>query len=146
MFSLRPMFFGSFNSFMSSRARFMICLGSSIGALGIVLILQLHKNLTPCPLCILQRIGLLWAAFWFLLGALHRSPTSLWTRTYWIGAVLGLLFGFSVALRQIWLQHLPPDLISSTCTPSLFYAAKYLPFSTFWHLLFDGSGSFEMRF
>ncbi len=124
---------------MPSRMPFMLALASCLCALAFVLGLQIFEHLDPCPLCVLQRVGLLFASVWFLVGVLHGSRT-FWAKIYGLLASLGLLFGGLMALRQIWLQHLPPDQ-APACSPTFFYAFEHLPFPLAWHVMFDGTGS-----
>lgn len=81
---------------------------NAIDAIGIGLILmiafllQFVLNELPCPLCILQRIGLLGIAFGFLLNIRFRAHPAHYT----LSLLAAILTGF-VAMRQI-LLHITP--------------------------------------
>ena len=73
---------------------------------------QLITGEPPCPLCVMQRIGMMLAAIGpcHVLMAARRGPLE--ARDIAIGAgilVLGSMVGASVAIRQILLHILPGD-------------------------------------
>lgn len=67
-------------------------------------ILEFFVDLVPCPLCIVQRF------FYLLIGLAALAAARGWSR-FLTRARAGFLilffalFGGSVALRQVWLQH-----------------------------------------
>src|SRR5439155_18761766 len=75
--------------------------------LGGAYYLQTHENMTPCPLCMLQRLSLMALAVIFIIGSTVRLAK--WGHLF-LG-ILGLLASFSGMLfagRQVWLQISPP--------------------------------------
>lgn len=113
---------------------FLIC----AGLLGFALYAEYVLGMTPCPLCIFQRIGFLVMAVCFLLGALH-GPRG---RVRWVyagGALLGAVFGMAVAGRHLWIQSLPADQVPS-CGPPLDYMFSAFPFAKVLRMVFTGSG------
>ena len=101
---------------------FVIC----ASLLGFGYFLEFARGLTPCPLCIVQRVCFMLVGLLALLGAAH-GPASLGTRIYagLLAAVSAV--GAAIAGRQIWLQHLPPDKVPE-CGPDLaFMLEMYAP-------------------
>ncbi len=113
---------------------FLIC----VGLLGFALYAEYGLGMTPCPLCIFQRIGFLFMALFFLLGGLHAPRgKSRWAYT---GLVLaGAVGGVISAGRHLWLQSLPPDQVPS-CGPGLGYMLDAFPLARMLKLVFTGSG------
>lgn len=95
----------------------------TLALLGLSFYLQVYEGFTPCPLCILQRLGMAILAILFLLGVILKKGRLL------IAFLAGLisLSGILLAGRQIWLQHLPPNS-SADCGMSLQYLMHVLPF------------------
>jgi disulfide bond formation protein DsbB len=113
---------------------FVIC----AALLGYALYAQYRLGLSPCPLCIFQRIAFVFMGVFFLIGGLH-APRG---RARWIytGLVLlGALWGLVVAIRHTYLQSLPPDAVPS-CGPGLGYILDTFPLSKALKLVFTGSG------
>ena len=113
---------------------FLIC----AGLLGFALYAEYGLHMTPCPLCIFQRVGFIVMAVFFLLGALH-APRGGGRWVYAGGALLGGIFGIAVAGRHLWIQSLPADQIPS-CGPPLDYMFDAFPFAKVLKLVFTGSG------
>lgn len=113
---------------------FLVC----TGLLGFALYAEYELGMTPCPLCIFQRIAFLVMGLFFLLGALHAPR---WQgRWVYTGLVLaGAAGGIVTATRHLWLQTLPPDQVPS-CGPGLGYMLDAFPFAKMLKLVFTGSG------
>jgi protein dithiol:quinone oxidoreductase len=92
-------------------------------------------NLTPCPLCIMQRICvfLLLAIMGLSLQTLKRAHLIALSQIFIAGA--GLYF----ALRQLWLASLPPGN-APACMPGLDVLLHYFPWQTVVKALFLGTG------
>lgn len=103
--------------------------------LGFGYYLQFVQGLEPCPLCILQRVAYLGVAVVCLAGFLHGSAS----RIYSALALLSALAGAALAARQVWLQHLPPDLVPE-CGPGLDFILQAFPLLDALKLIFTGSG------
>lgn len=81
--------------------------------LGFAFILEYFVELTPCPLCIAQRI------FFFLIGL--ASAAFLWWPAVVTKRVVGIkitayaLLGGAIAARQVWMQWYPENLDPTRC-------------------------------
>jgi disulfide bond formation protein DsbB len=95
--------------------------------IGYAVFLEHHDNLLPCPLCVFQRLAYGLVALGALIAFLGYR--FFYARTVgWIFGFVFALAGLSLALRQMWLQYLGPDAIT-TCVPGLNYL--YTNFSWF---------------
>lgn len=100
---------------------------------------QRHLGLEPCPLCIFQRIGV-WIMGVFAFIGMLINPKKLWAKlTLWGGMTLGVLWGFAIAGRHVWLQHLPADEVPA-CGPGLNYWVDTLPVLQVFQEVLKGSG------
>ena len=108
------------------------------GLMGFGLYLQYVKHQDPCPLCMVQRVIFISILALFLLAALH-GPGRIGQRFY--AALIGLLSlsGIGVAMRHIWIQHLPADQVPA-CGPGLDYMLDTMPMSRVLKELMHGSG------
>jgi protein dithiol:quinone oxidoreductase len=93
----------------------------------------------PCPLCITQRGATLAVGFIALLALLHH-PASIGRRAYGGLGIFFAGFGAAIALRQLWLQSLPPDQVPA-CGPSLEYIFSTFPLNDAIVLLLRGDGN-----
>src|SRR5579872_139572 len=73
-------------------------------------LLQYAKELTPCPLCLLQRYTFWILSALFLLGAIwpYKKPWRIGISSL---LLLFSLIGILLASRQVYLQSLPPDQV-----------------------------------
>ncbi|GAA5108635.1 disulfide bond formation protein B [Bartonella jaculi] len=82
-----------------------------LGLIGLSVVLlvafyyQLVKFELPCPLCLLQRVGLILAGCGFLLNIHHRVKN-----THYGMVILGCMVTCVVAARQVFLHITPDDL------------------------------------
>lgn len=96
-------------------------------------------GLAPCPLCMTQRVFVvLWGGI-ALLAALH-NPAGWGRKVYASLCSLAAIGGGAIAVRHVWLQHLPPDQVPA-CGPSLEYMLETLPFSETLNLVLMGDGN-----
>ncbi|MBP6683514.1 MAG: disulfide bond formation protein B [Halioglobus sp.] len=96
-------------------------------------------GLAPCPLCMTQRIFVvLWGVI-ALVAALH-NPARTGRRIYATLCAVAALAGAAVAVRHVWIQHLPPDQVPA-CGPSLEYMLDTLPFSETVNIVLKGDGN-----
>jgi len=110
-----------------------------LAGLGFALFLQHVKGFEPCPMCIFQRIAMMSAGVFLLLGALHAPKAGgRWVYTVLAACAAGI--GAAVAGRQVWLQHLPADQVPA-CGPTLGYLLKMLPVSDVVTMVLKGDGS-----
>jgi len=113
---------------------FIIC----VALLTFGLYLEHFKGLDACPLCILQRIAYISIALVTLIGILHnpiRTSLIIYKSSIVILATVGAL----IAGRQIWLQHLPPELVPE-CGPGFDYMLNVFPFADAIKMILTGSG------
>jgi len=101
--------------------------------------LQRHMGLSPCPLCIFQRIGLIIMGSFALISALFNPKSKIIRLLLWLGSVAGIGWSTAVAARHVWLQHLPADQVPS-CGPGLDYWLDTLPILQVFKEVFAGSG------
>ena len=96
-------------------------------------------GLAPCPLCMTQRFFVvLWGGI-ALVAALH-NPATTGRRIYAGLCSLAAIAGGAVAVRHVWLQHLPPDQVPA-CGPSLDYMLDTLPFRETLSIVLAGDGN-----
>lgn len=96
-----------------------------MGMMGYALFAEHVLGLTPCPLCMFQRVAVILFGSFCLLGALH-GPDRLGSRIYAALALLSGILGALVAGRHVWLQSLPADQVPS-CAPPLDYMWDNFP-------------------
>ena len=113
---------------------FLVC----SGLLGFGYYLQFFRDLEPCPLCILQRVGFLALGILFLAAALH-NPGRAGSRVYGLLIMLVGLAGIVTAVRHLWLQNLPPDHVPD-CGPGLEYMLEVFPLTETLRMVFTGAG------
>jgi disulfide bond formation protein DsbB len=109
------------------------------GGIAFALYLQHARGFEPCPMCIFQRIAMITAGAFLLLGAIagpRGGGRWLWAL---LGA-LGALAGAGIAGRQVWLQSLPADQVPA-CGPTLDYLMKMMPLQRVVTYVLKGEGS-----
>lgn len=112
----------------------------SIVGMGFALLyLQRHLGLTPCPLCIFQRVGLMVMGGFALIAALFNPKSKIIKLFLWLGSLIGIGWSTGVAARHVWLQHLPADQVPS-CGPGLDYWLDVLPMKQVLNEVLAGSG------
>ena len=92
----------------------------------------------PCPLCILQRVAVMWMGLVALVATLH-NPGRTGRFLYAALLALGGAAGAAVAGRHVWLQHLPPNQVPE-CGMGLNYMLQTMPFGDVLSKVFYGSG------
>ena len=122
----------------NSRKFFIVIFTICIGLLIFGLYLEHVQGLEACPLCIFQRIAYTAIIFIALIGAIH-NPRNLLQNIYKLLMVISAITGAAIAGRQIWLQHLPPELVPE-CGPGLDYMFNVFPFGEALKMIFTGSG------
>lgn len=127
----------------SFRAAFLLGFAICVALLGYALYAEQQLHLTPCNLCVLQRVAFVWMALWFLIGGLH-APRGGGRHVYVVLVLAGVVFGIVTAARQLWLQSLPADQVPA-CGAGVdmlvsMVKAGSLPFAQFLKLMFSGSG------
>ena len=94
--------------------------------------------LTPCPLCVLQRIAVTISGILFLIAAIH-NPAKPISYIYNALILISSLAGTGIASWHTWLQNLPADKVPS-CGPGFDYLVGNFPLSDALSLIFSGSG------
>lgn len=123
---------------MSFRAMFLAVLACCLGVLGFGLYLQHGLHLEPCPLCVLQRMAFIAIGLTALVAFLH-NPGIVGRMLYGFLLALFSAAGGAVAIRNLWLQSLPPDQVPE-CGPGLDYMLEAFPLSKALPMIFQGSG------
>jgi len=121
----------------------LVFFGLAVMAVVAMLFAQVYLEqilgLPPCPLCMTQRVFVvLWGVI-ALIAALH-NPARMGRRIYATLCALAALAGAAIAVRHVWIQHLPPDQVPA-CGPSLQYMLDTLPFSETLSLVLMGDGN-----
>ncbi|GAA5160933.1 disulfide bond formation protein B [Viridibacterium curvum] len=119
------------------RLAFLAVFVGCVVLLSFGLYLQHVKGIEPCPLCILQRYGFVAAALIALLGTIF-NPRNILLKIWGVLLAAAAIAGGSVSVRQIWLQHNPPEM--STCGPDLEYMVSQFPLADLLPKLFQGEG------
>ena len=116
-----------------------------LGAIALILTalyMQYFMGMSPCALCMTQRIFIIAVGVVALLAWLHQSikPSgSLHLKVYSIIAMTLATIGAGFSSRHIWLQNLPEDLVPA-CGPSLGYLIETVPFAEALSVLLQGDG------
>ena len=114
---------------------FLIC----VTTIGIVLYMEHVMLLSPCGLCITQRVFVIFTGLVCLAAAIH-NPGPQGQKTYAFVAASMPVIGSYFAIRQIWLQHLPEDEVPA-CGPGLSYIYENFPFMETLNFLLKGDGN-----
>ncbi len=95
-------------------------------------------HLEPCPLCIFQRVGIFAMGVVFAVAAAH-DPANWGKRVYAGLLALAALATVGVAVRQLYIQSLPPGTIAA-CGASLDFMLKVFPLTDVLVKVLTGSG------
>ncbi len=107
--------------------------------IGIVLYMEHVMLLSPCGLCITQRVFVMLCGFTCLASAIH-NPAINGQKVYAFVAASMCIFGSYFAGRQIWLQLLPEDQVPA-CGPGFTYIRDNFPFIELLDFLLVGDGN-----
>jgi disulfide bond formation protein DsbB len=108
------------------------------GLLAFGYYLQYFQGQDPCPLCLIQRGFFYGVIVVFVIAALH-APRKIGHAVYCAAAAVLAIGGLGVAVRHVWLQHLPADQVPA-CGPDLFFMVENFPLRRVLEKLFLGSG------
>lgn len=98
-----------------------------------------HKLLlTPCPMCVFQRLATVALGIVFLVAAI-QNPSGWGRRVSAAGILLAAGAGISVAGWHVWLQNLPADEVPA-CGPGFDYIIDSFPLLDALKVIFSGSG------
>lgn len=123
---------------MNARTGFALGAAACALLLGYGFYLQYFDGQDPCPLCLVQRGFYFGLLFVFAAGALH-GPRRTGNAAYSVLALLLAGGGAATAGRQVWLQHLPPELVPQ-CGPDLYFMLDNFPMTKVLTNLLRGSG------
>lgn len=126
------------HNWMTPRIWYFFVFLCCAGLVSFAMYNQYVAYLSPCPLCVLQRVAFIWMGLFALLALIH-NPGSTGQRVYAWGLTLGAVFGALVAGRHVWLQNLPPELVPE-CGPGLNYMLENFPFTDVVKTVLYGSG------
>lgn len=122
----------------SRRAGYFLGFAICAALMSYALYLQYVLDLEPCPLCMFQRVALVAMGIVFLIAALHGPART----GAWLYGVLQLVLGgtgVALALRHLWIQHLPADQVPA-CGMGIGYMFETLPFFDVIERTLKGSG------
>jgi protein dithiol:quinone oxidoreductase len=115
-------------------AGFLTC----TGMMAYALYAEHMLYLTPCPLCVFQRMAVISLGIIFLLATLH-NPAGKGRYAYALLVLLASGSGVGVAGWHVWIQHLPADKVPS-CGPGFDYLIDEFPLADALKMIFTGSG------
>ena len=115
-------------------AGFLVC----VCMMAYALYAEHYMLLTPCPLCVFQRMAVIALGIIFLVVTLH-NPSGWGRRVYAVLILAAAGAGIGVAGRHVWLQSLPPDQVPS-CGAGYDYIMDTLPLGAALSAIFTGSG------
>ena len=115
-------------------AGFLAC----TGMMGFALYAEHILLLSPCPLCVFQRVAVISLGIIFMIAAL-QNPSGWGRHIYAAMVLLAVAGGMGVAGRHAWIQSLPADQVPS-CGPGLNYILDSFPLLDALKMVFTGSG------
>ncbi len=115
-------------NWLSPRRAFLLAAAVPAALLAFGYFLQYVQGLQPCPLCLVQR-GFFYGVIAVCVVAALHGPGRKGTVAYATLAALVAIGGATVATRQVWLQHLPPDKVPA-CGPDLFFMLENFPLAS----------------
>lgn len=111
-----------------------ICVTTGI-LLCVALIMEYALGLSPCPLCMMQRI---WVALTGLIAYASLAHNPRWGIYPLLGGISAMVGG-SFSIRQLWLQNLPKDQVPA-CAPDLSYMLEAFPIADVLAAMMSGTG------
>ena len=107
------------------------------GLIAFALFLQHSEGLAPCPMCILQRYAFVLIGI-FALISLIISPINIFASALnWL-IILFSGLGAGVAMRHVWLEHNPPEILD--CGADLGFVVDTFPLAEALPMIFRGTG------
>jgi disulfide bond formation protein DsbB len=108
------------------------------GMMAYALYAQYVLMLMPCPLCVFQRVAVVFLGVVFLAAAIH-NPGPRGRQAYAALLLVCGVAGIGVAGRHVYLQSLPPEELPS-CGPGLGFLMDTLPMGDVFSVVLKGSG------
>jgi disulfide bond formation protein DsbB len=124
---------------ISSRTIFLIIFLFCCGLMATGYVMEHVYDLEPCPLCMTQRVFIVLAGFFALVGCLH-NPARLGAKIYSGLIALMAASGGGFSIRQLYLQSLPEDKVPA-CGPSVDYILETFPLSKALQMMLKGDGN-----
>lgn len=109
-----------------------------VALMGYALYAQHVLGLSPCPLCIFQRVAVIVVGVLFLIAALH-NPSGKGSIGYGVLIDIAALVGIGISARHIWIQAQPPGSVAA-CGADLDYLLEILPVTEVINKVLTGSG------
>jgi protein dithiol:quinone oxidoreductase len=113
---------------------FLVC----VALMAYALYAQHVLELSPCPLCIFQRVAVIVVGVLFLIAALH-NPAGKGSFVYGALIDLAALAGIGIAARHVWIQAQPPGTVAA-CGADLDYLLEIMPVTEVVNKVLTGSG------
>jgi protein dithiol:quinone oxidoreductase len=121
---------------LTSKQTNLLTLLTVSSLMGYALYTQYFQFLEPCPLCMTQRLFYILIGVFAAIALLHSSAQKVYAGL----GCLSALGGIAAAGRQVWLQHLPPEMVPA-CGPSLQYMLETFPLSETLRTMITGDGN-----
>ena len=103
--------------------------------------LEHYYDLSPCPLCYIERICLMGIAFMAALGLRSQRPR----RSHAMGVMIWSAVGLCASFRQTWIQYFYPNQ-PYDCMPPLTELLRYVPIQDVLTTLFSNAGACSTPF
>jgi disulfide bond formation protein DsbB len=123
---------------MTARTQNLLGFLTCAGLLAYAYYAQFFLHLEPCPLCIFQRVGIFALGMVYLLAA-AQDPAAWGRRAYAALVLLAAGVTAAVALRQLYIQSLPPGTVAA-CGASLDFMLKVFSLAEVLTKVLTGSG------
>ena len=106
-------------------------------SLGYAFYAEFYQHITPCPLCIAQRVIIGFIAILAFVFAIH-NPQNLVNKIYSLVLIALGAFGVKTAAHHQWLMNLPPEQQPLSCGMPLDILFKKVPLHSFLHTVLQG--------
>lgn len=124
---------------ISKRMMNLAGLLACMGLMAYALYAQYQLLLSPCPLCIFQRLSVIALGLIFLLAFVHNPWRQGMSRLYALLILIAGGTGAFVAGRHVWLQNLPAEKVPA-CGPGLDFMLEAFPVLEVLDMVLTGSG------
>ena len=104
--------------------------------LSAALYFEHQRFMEPCALCLMQRVWFVLTGFTLAAGLADPQRTRWYAWATFVAAGVGAGF----AIRQLWLQSLPPDQVPA-CGPGIGYMLEVMPFTNVLKAMILGTGN-----
>lgn len=118
------------------RAQYLTGFLACAALLAYAYYVQFQLGIEPCPLCIFQRIAMIAASMFLLIGAIH-DPRATGRRVYALLVLLAAAVGSGIAAYHVWVQHQPSDPMAG-CAPGFNYMVENFPIGKVLKMAFTG--------